>query len=102
MRQLQWGTSWIELHHRRTQATGDAIRLRQGYAALEVAATALTADRFDAAARATATDMAVRLRATRVAIGWLKHRTIRIAGLSHAVGAGKRADNIVALAARTS
>jgi multidrug resistance efflux pump len=99
MRHLQWGASWIELHQRRTQAAGDAIRLRQGYAALEVAATALAADRFDAAARATATEMAIRLDASRVAIGWLKHRSVRVAGLSHAVGGGKRADMTVALAA---
>jgi RND family efflux transporter MFP subunit len=99
MRHLQWGASWIELHQRRTQAAGDAIRLRQGYAALEVAATALAADRFDAAARATATEIAIRLDASRVAIGWLKHRSVRVAGLSHAVGAGKRADMTVALAA---
>ena len=99
MRHLQWGAAWIELHHRRTQAAVDATRLRQGYAALEVAATALVANSFDAAARATATEIAVRLNASRVTIGWLKHRAIRVAGLSHAVGGGKRADKIVALAA---
>jgi multidrug efflux pump subunit AcrA (membrane-fusion protein) len=99
MRQLQWGAAWIELHQRRTRAADDAGRLRQGYAALEVAATALAADRFDAAARAVATEMAVRLGASRVAIGWLRHRSIHVAGLSHAVGTGKRADMTVALAA---
>ena len=99
MRQLQWGASWIELRQLRVQSAGDAARLRQGYAALEVAATALAADRFDAAARATATETALRLHASRVAIGWLTHRSIRIAGLSHAVGSGKRADATVALTA---
>jgi multidrug efflux pump subunit AcrA (membrane-fusion protein) len=99
MRQLQWGASWIELRQRRAQAAQDASRLRQGYAALEVAATALGADRFDAAARAAATEVAVRLDASRVAIGWLERRSIRVAGLSHAVGSGKRADMTVNLAA---
>jgi RND family efflux transporter MFP subunit len=99
MRQLQWGASWIELRQLRVQSTGDAARLRQGYAALEVAATALAADRFDAAARASATEMALRLRASRVAIGWLTRRSIRVAGLSHAVGSGKPADATVNLAA---
>ncbi len=37
MRQLQWGVAWIELHQRRSRAASDATRLRQGYAALEVA-----------------------------------------------------------------
>jgi RND family efflux transporter MFP subunit len=99
MRQLQWGASWIELHQLRGKSASDAARLRQGYAALEVAATALGADRFDAAARATATEMAVRLDASRVAIGWLQRRSVRVAGLSHAVGSGKRADATVNLAA---
>jgi multidrug efflux pump subunit AcrA (membrane-fusion protein) len=99
MRQLQWGASWIELHQRRGQAVDDTARLRQGYAALEVAATALAAERFDAAARATATEVALRLQASRVAIGWLVRRSIRVVGLSHAVGAGKRADATVNLAA---
>jgi RND family efflux transporter MFP subunit len=99
MRQLQWGVSWIELRQRRGQATDDAARLRQGYTALEVAATALGAERFDAAARAVATEMAVRLQASRVAVGWLVRRSIRVVGLSHAVGSGKRADATVNLAA---
>ena len=99
MRQLQWGASWIELRQRRGQAANDAVRLRQGYAALEVAATALGSERFDAAARATATEVAVRLGASRVAIGWLRRRSVRVVGLSHAIGGGKRADATVALAA---
>ncbi len=99
MRQLQWGASWIELRQRRGQATDDSARMRQGFAALDVAATALGSERFDAAARATATEIAVRMDASRVAIGWLRRRSIRIGGLSHAVGSGKRADAVVALAA---
>jgi RND family efflux transporter MFP subunit len=99
MRQLQWGASWIELRQRRGQAVEDAARLRQGYAALEVAATALAAERFDAAARGTATEVAVRLGAARVSIGWLARRSVRVVGLSHAVGSGKRADATVDLAA---
>jgi RND family efflux transporter MFP subunit len=99
MRQLQWGASWIELRQRRVQATDDGARLRQGYAALEVAATALSAERFEAAARACATEMALRLDATRVAIGWVERHSIRVVGLSHAVSGGQRADAMVALSA---
>jgi len=99
MRQLQWGASWIELRQRRAQAAEDAVRLRQGYAALEVAASALAAERFDAAARAVATETAVRMAAGRVSIGWLTRRSVRVVGLSHAVGSGKRADATVDLAA---
>ena len=99
MRQLQWGASWIELRQRRHQSADDTARVRRGYAALEVAATTLAADRFDAAARAAATEMAVRLGASRVAIGWIRYRSVRVVGLSHAVSAGKRADVTISLAA---
>lgn len=99
MRQLRWAAAWIELRQRRMQAAEDAGRLRRGYAALEIAATALSAEHFDAAARAAATEAAIRLNATRVSFGWLRHNTIRIAGLSHAVGTGKRAYATVALTA---
>lgn len=99
MRQLQWGVSWIELHQRRSQAAEDAARLRQGYAALEVMAATLSAERFDAAARACATEIALRLDASRVAIGWLERRTIRVAAVSHAVGPGQRTEAMQALAA---
>ncbi len=99
MRQLQWGAAWIELRQRRLQAAADGVRLRQGYAALDIAATTLSADRFDAAARATATDIAIRLGATRVSIGWLVRRSIKVVGLSHTVGGGQRADATVNLAA---
>jgi cell division inhibitor SulA len=99
MRHLQWGASWIELRQRRAQSADDTARLRQGYAALEVAATTLAADGFEAAARAAATEIAVRLGASYVAIGWIKHRSVRIAGLSHAASSGKRAEATINLSA---
>ena len=99
MRQLQWGAAWIELRERRVRAADDASRLRQGYAALEIAATTLSAETFDAAARATATDIAVRLGVGRVGIGWLKRHSIDVKGLSHTVGSGQRAEATVNLAA---
>jgi hypothetical protein len=43
--------------------------------------------------------MAVRLDASRVTIGWVRRRSIRVAALSHAVSSGKRADATVNLAA---
>ena len=92
MRQLQWGASWIELRQRRGQAAEDKARLTQGFAALEVSASALEAERFDAAARAVATETALRLQASRVAVGWMARRSIKVVGLSHAVGGGKRGD----------
>ena len=99
MRHLQWGASWIELRQRRVQSADDTARLRQGYAALEVAATTLAADGFEGAARAAATEIAVRLGASYVAVGWIRHRSVRIVGLSHAASSGKRAEATINLAA---
>jgi len=92
MRQLQWGASWIELRQRRGQAAEDKARLTQAFAALEVSASALEAERFDAAARAVATETALRLQASRVSVGWITRRSVKVVGLSHAVGGGKRGD----------
>jgi multidrug resistance efflux pump len=99
MRHMQWGTSWIELQQRRIKALEDSGRLQRGYTALEVTATALATDNFEAAARAVATELAVRLNASRVTIGWQRLRSIRIAAFSHAIPSGKRADVAVNLAA---
>jgi RND family efflux transporter MFP subunit len=99
MRQLQWGVSWMELRQRRAQAAADAGRLWQGFGALEVAASALSAENFDAAARAMATELAVRLQASRVAVGWQLRRRVRVVGLSHAVSVGLRTQATLGLAA---
>jgi RND family efflux transporter MFP subunit len=88
----------MELRQRRAQVAGDAGRLRQGFGALEVAASALSAENFDAAARAMATELAVRLEASRVAVGWLRRRRVRVVGLSHAVGVGLRTEATLGLA----
>jgi multidrug resistance efflux pump len=98
MRHLQWGVAWLELRHRRAQNAADSGRLRQGFGALEVAASALAAESFDAAARAAATELAVRLQASRVAVGWLRRRRVRVVGLSHAVGVGLRTQATLGLA----
>jgi multidrug resistance efflux pump len=98
MRALQWGASWIELHRRRAASVSDRSRLRQSFAALEVTACALNAGSFGDAARATATELAVRLQASRVAVGWLKRDRIALAGISHTVAIGERMDSVADLA----
>ncbi len=98
MRQLQWGASWMELRQRRVQVAADAGRLRQGFGALEVAASALSAATFDAAARAMATELALRLHASRVAVGWLRRHRVRVVALSHAVAVGLRTEATLGVA----
>ena len=99
MRHLQWGVGWIELHSRRVKGVAAETRQRSGIAALEVTASALQAGRFRDAARAAATELAVRLGASRVSIGWLRGRRVRVVGASHAVATGRRGDLVADLAA---
>ena len=99
MRQLQWGAGWIELHGRRVAQAASEARQRAGMAALSVTASALQAGRVRDAARAVATELAVRLGAERVAVGRMRRRHVRVIATSHAVAAGKRSSSAAVLAA---
>ena len=99
MRQLQWGAGWIELHTRRTLDAASASRQRASLAAMEITATALDSVRLRDAARAVATELAVRLGAGQVAVGRMRRRHIRLIATSHVVTVGKRSTNTAELAA---
>ena len=99
MRQLQWGAGWMELHARRTLDAASLSRQRASLAALEITASALESVRLRDAARAVATELAVRLGAGRVAVGRMHRRHIRVLATSHVIAVGKRSTNTAELAA---
>lgn len=99
MRQLQWGVGWVELHARRREGAAEQSRRQASMAALEVTASALQAGRLRDAARAVATELAVRLGAERVSVGRVRRGHVRLLATSHAVAVGKRASNTAELAA---
>ena len=99
MRQLQWGAGWVELHARRSREGAAEARQRASMAALEVTASALQAGRLRDAARAIATELAVRLVASRVSLGRLRRRRVRMLATSHAVTVSKRSNAAAAVAA---
>jgi multidrug efflux pump subunit AcrA (membrane-fusion protein) len=92
MRQLQWGIAWIELLRRRGEVQGFSARQQQSLAALEAVASALSAECLEDAARAVATELAVRFNALRVSVGWVRYRRMRVIGISHTLGLSARSD----------
>ena len=99
MRQLQWGTSWIEVLLRRERLKADQSQLDQTAAALDLVAAALGEDRFTASCQAVVTELATRLDCDQVSIGFRKHQRTRVAALSHAAQFGRRMNLIRDIAA---
>ena len=90
MRQLQWGTAWIELLvHRERVDAAEASQARAGIA-LDLIAAALEQEGFAASVTAVATELAARLGCERVSIGWIKGEHARIVALSHSAEIGHR------------
>ena len=86
VRQLGWGIGWLEALARRKTFTSKARLVT----VLELVATALRHDRFQAAATAVATDLATIFGCERVTIGFMNGRRIGAAALSHSATFGKK------------
>jgi len=79
MQLLQWGSTWLEFLVRR-EASSVTNSLMT---ATRVVATCLEHEEFQAAATATATELAVHLRCERVSIGFRDGRNVHVRALSH-------------------
>jgi RND family efflux transporter MFP subunit len=76
---LEWGTAWLEvLVHRNRYTAADRL-----VTVLNLVATSLHYERFQAAATAAATELAAELKCERVAIGFMQGKHSRIEALSH-------------------
>jgi len=82
IRDLQWGSGWIELLLRRHADPLQAERQRL-HLALELVATLLEQDRFNDSATAFATQLASKLGCDRVSLGVLDGRRIKLRAVSH-------------------
>jgi len=82
MRNLQWGSSWLELLLRRHSDPQQAERLRLKLA-LDLVASLLEAQRFGESATAFATQMAAHLGCDRVTLGILTGKRIKVSAVSH-------------------
>jgi len=93
VQRLGWGIGWLEALARRKTFTSKARLVT----VLELIATSLNHDRFQAAATAVATELATMLACERVSIGFLKGRHIYLKALSHSAAFGKKTNLIRAL-----
>ena len=90
MRQLQWSVAWVRDHRRRQDAALLRTTADRTALALDLLAAALEEERFIAACRVAATELAIRLGCERVAFGLLRHRGIRLVSLSHSAQFGRQ------------
>jgi len=99
LRQLQWGTGWLEVLVHRIAAlrvdlqSDEGARLRFE-ATLELVASALKHDRFLGAATAFATAAAARLACDRVSIGLIRKGRAHVYAVSHSGAVDKRTNMI--------
>jgi multidrug resistance efflux pump len=94
MRQLQWGSSWMEVMIRRQfsqKAMPDQKRMNT---VLELIASGLENEQFKKAANAVVTDMAVQLDCERVSLGFVKGKFVKISSLSHSAKFNKKSNLI--------
>ena len=90
VQQLGWGIGWLEALARRKTFTSKARLVT----VLELIATSLRHERFQAAATAVATDLATTFGCERVTIGFMNGGHIEAAALSHSATFGKKTNLI--------
>lgn len=95
VQRLGWGIGWLEALARRKTFTSKARLVT----VLELIATALHHERFQAAATAVVTELATTLGCERVSVGFMKDRHIFVRALSHSAAFGKKTNLIRALEA---
>jgi len=93
VRRLGWGIGWLEALARRKTFTSKARLVT----VLELIATALQHERFQAAATAVATELATTFGCERVSIGFMMGRHIHVRALSHSAAFSKKTNLVRAL-----
>ena len=95
MRQLQWGSGWLEsLVRRKHPGSRDQL-----IKVLDLLACALEQHRFQAAATALVTELDLALGCDRVSVGFLAGKHVRVAAISHSANFSKKASMVRAIAA---
>lgn len=83
LRELQWGSSWLDAWVRREHSQEEEETVERLMAVLDLLAAALTHRRFRAAAAALATQLATQLACDRVSIGVERKGHCEVVALSH-------------------
>ena len=93
VRQLGWGSGWLEAMARRKTFTSKARLVT----VLDLIVTSLRHDRFQAAATAVVTELATTFGCERVSIGFMQGRHIQARALSHSATFSKKSNLVRAL-----
>jgi multidrug resistance efflux pump len=99
LRQLQWGTVWIEVLWLRQEHGRSATTTERLQTVLDLTATALSQERFHGAATAFVTAIATELQCERVSVGFFRGDRIRVRSMSHSAAIGVETNLIRAITA---
>jgi multidrug resistance efflux pump len=99
MRQLQWGIAWIRDRLAQQRNELQSQLLDRARAALDLLGNALEHERFEAAAMATVTALAMRCQCSRVSLGMLKGRAVTVKVISHSAQFGQQMNLVSSLGA---
>ena len=99
MRQLQWGTAWIQNWVLRGIAGPGERQSKRLATVLGLSALSLEERTFRGAATATLTDLASRLDCDRVSLGFVSGKKVKVFGLSHSAQFAKEMNLIRAVSA---
>lgn len=97
MRQLQWGSAWLELFLRREEGKKYLPADHQLATVLELIAVGLEQEQFQDAATAVATELASLLSCERVSIGFAEGRYIKVRAVSHSAEFAKKSKLITSI-----
>ena len=97
IRQLQWGIQGIDAALLRQQALREQATRERLMSTLDLVASAMTEQKFSAAANALVTDLAIRLDCDRVSVGFRRDDHTRVDAVSHSAQIGKRMNLIRAI-----
>ncbi|MSM39597.1 MAG: HlyD family efflux transporter periplasmic adaptor subunit [Geobacter sp.] len=89
MEQLQWGSSWLELHHRREQAERSDSTLVEMKSSFDLLAAVLAEERAKDAAMVFVTELASLMRCDRASLGVFRDDHIRLQAMSHSAQLAK-------------
>jgi RND family efflux transporter MFP subunit len=100
LRQLEWGSGWLEaVALRQTTATQHSAVRERLQTVLDVVASAQGHERFSEAATAFVTELATRLDCDRVSIGFVRGGRARVRAISHTAHLGNRTNLVRAIGA---
>jgi RND family efflux transporter MFP subunit len=92
LRTLRFGAAWVEAWLRRQMQQESGATEQRLMAVLDVVASVLEEEKFDAACRSLVTELAMRMECDRVSLGLVRGGQASIVALSHSAQVGKRMD----------